>query len=133
MRAQIVTCTLLALVLSACSGQPFNTSAEENQQAQQTNSPAFFVFNYTVSAEARYDVYLTRVGDTLGAYGAEVLVADYTSEVIEGNAHDVTVVLKFESTDVAKKWYESAEYQEIVSLRLDSSSGVALLANAGDR
>jgi uncharacterized protein (DUF1330 family) len=90
---------------------------------------AYFVFNYQISNREGYDPYLAEVPKTLEAYGAEILAADFESEGIEGDAKQVTVVLKFSSKDAAKKWYQSPEYQRIIGLRLSNSEGISTLAN----
>ena len=90
---------------------------------------AYFVFNYQISNREAYDPYLAEVPKTLEAHGAEILAADFESEGIEGDAKQVTVVLKFSSKDAAKKWYQSPEYQRIIGLRLSNSEGISTLAN----
>ena len=91
---------------------------------------AYFVFNYRIEDQEGYKPYLDGVVSTLQANGAEILAADFESEGIEGDAGEVTVVLKFASKDAAKTWYESPEYKEIIALRTDHSVGIAALAEA---
>ena len=90
---------------------------------------AYMVFNYRISDREAYNPYLAQVADTLKAHGAQILVADFESEAIEGDPGHVTVVLKFASKDAARNWFESAEYQEIIGLRTDNSTGIAVLTN----
>ena len=59
-----------------------------------------------------------------------IVVADFESEAIEGDPGHVTVVLKFASKDAARGWFDSPEYQEIIGLRTDNSTGIAVLTNA---
>ena len=66
----------------------------------------------------------------LEQHGAEIVVADFESEVVEGDPGHVTVVLKFASKDAARDWFDSPEYQAIIGLRTDNSTGIAVLANA---
>ena len=66
---------------------------------------------------------------TILSYGGEVLVADYESEVVEGQASSVSIVLKFRSKDDALTWYNSSEYREIVHHRTDNSEGFVLFAD----
>ena len=94
--------------------------------------PAYFVFNYQITHREAYDPYLAEVPKTLEAHGAEVLAADFESEAIEGDAKHVTIVLRFPSKEVAKKWYQSPEYQKIIGLRLNNSDGISALANGVD-
>ncbi len=40
-----------------------------------------------------------------------------------------TIVIKFESREQAREWYNLAAYQNIVRLRLDSSDGFVFLCD----
>jgi uncharacterized protein (DUF1330 family) len=88
----------------------------------------YFVANYTITNLARYKEYLAAVGPTLEAHGAERIVVDRDSELLEGSAGQVTVVLRFATKSAAEAWYESPEYQAIMRLRTDSSEGVGVIA-----
>jgi uncharacterized protein (DUF1330 family) len=88
----------------------------------------YFVANYTITNQAAYQQYLAAVGPILMAHNAERVVVDRDSELLEGPAGQVTVVLRFATKAAAQAWYESGEYQAIVSLRTDSSEGVAVIA-----
>jgi len=89
---------------------------------------AYFVFNYRIDDRDAYQPYLGEVPQVLQAYGAEILAADFESECVEGDALPVTVVLKFASKEAAKKWYDSPEYQAIIGLRTDNSTGIGAIA-----
>ena len=93
---------------------------------------AYMVFNYRITDQDAYKPYIGKVGETLQAHGAEVLVADFESEAIEGDPGHVTVILKFASIDAARGWFDSPEYQAIIGLRTDNSTGIGILANAAD-
>jgi len=88
----------------------------------------YFIANYTITDQAGYREYLAAVGPTLQAHGAEAIVVDRDSELLEGSAGQVSVVLKFATKDAARAWYESPEYVAIRHLRTDSSEGVAVIA-----
>ena len=55
----------------------------------------YFVANYTITNLAGYKEYLAAVGPTLEAHGAERIIVDRDSELLEGSAGQVTVVLRF--------------------------------------
>ncbi len=93
---------------------------------------AYLVANFELTNPAGYKSYVPAVIPTLKAHGAEILVADYESEPLEGDAGSVTVVLKFESKESLTAWYESPEYQEIIHLRTDNSNGIALATSEFD-
>src|SRR5579859_2381193 len=90
---------------------------------------AYLVFNYTITNPEGYESYPPAAIPTLGPHRAEVLVADYSSEVQEGSPGRVTVVLRFESKEAARAWYESAEYQAVRHHRTNNSDGVAVLCD----
>ena len=71
---------------------------------------------------------LRAVGPILRARGAENIVIDRDSELLEGSAVQVTVVLKFATKAVAKTWYESSEYRVIRHLRTDNTKGIGVIA-----
>jgi uncharacterized protein (DUF1330 family) len=90
---------------------------------------AYTVFNYTVTNQEGYAHYVKAVRATLVSGGAELLVADSQSEAKEGSPHNVTIVLRFESKDAARTWYESDAYQAIKALRTSNAEGVAVLCD----
>ncbi|MDA8373162.1 MAG: DUF1330 domain-containing protein [Actinomycetota bacterium] len=90
---------------------------------------AYFVANYTVTNEDGYRRYLDEVGETLRAHGAQVLVADYASDTAEGSPAPVTVVLRFDSKEAAREWYNSSDYQAVVHHRLDNTEGFAVFCD----
>ena len=71
----------------------------------------YFVANYTITNQAGYREYLAAVGPTLTAHGAESIVVDRDSGLLEGSAGQVTVVLRFATKAAAQAWYESSQYQ----------------------
>ncbi len=90
---------------------------------------AYIILNYDITNPDGYQAYPPAAMPTLSAHNAEVLVADYTSEGKEGQPGHVTVVLRFESKDAARAWYESSEYDAAKQLRIANSSGVVLFCD----
>jgi uncharacterized protein (DUF1330 family) len=88
----------------------------------------YFVANYTIKNQAEYKQYLAAVGPSLQAHGAETVVVDRDSELLEGSAGEVTVVLRFATKEAANAWYESPEYRAIRHLRTDNVEGVGVIA-----
>ena len=88
----------------------------------------YFVANYTITNQAGYWEYLAAVGPTLTAHGAESIVVDRDSGLLEGSAGQVTVVLRFATKAAAQAWYESSQYQAIRHLRTDNTEGIAVIA-----
>ncbi len=88
----------------------------------------YFVANYTITNQAEYKQYLAAVGPSLEAHGAETIIVDRDSELLEGSAGQVTVVLRFATRAAARAWYESPEYQAIRHLRADNTDGIGVIA-----
>jgi uncharacterized protein (DUF1330 family) len=88
----------------------------------------YFVANYAITNQAGYKEYLAAVGPSLQAHGAETIIVDRGSELLEGSAGEVTVVLRFATKAAARAWYESPEYQAIRHLRTDNTEGIGVIA-----
>ncbi len=96
---------------------------------------AYFIAQYQVNDPDLYREYQGGAGPTIAAHGAELIAFDAAAETIEGEPPGPqTVILKFDSTEAAKAWYNSEEYQAVVGKRLAATSGFAVIAqsmNAG--
>ena len=96
---------------------------------------AYFIAQYVVNDLDLYREYQGGAGPTIQASGAEVVVFDVAAETVEGTPPGPqTVVIKFESTEAAKAWYNSDEYQAVVGKRLQATEGFAVISqsmNAG--
>jgi len=92
---------------------------------------AYFIAQYVVNDPAGYAEYQAGAGPTIQAHGAELVAFDVAAETVEGTPPGPqTVVLKFESTEAAKAWYNSAEYQAVVGKRLAATSGFAVISQS---
>jgi uncharacterized protein (DUF1330 family) len=91
----------------------------------------YFVAQYVVKDPAKYAEYQQGAGPTLGQYGGELVAFDVAAETMEGTSPGPqTVIIKFESAEKAKAWYNSKEYQAVVGKRLAATSGFAVLSEA---
>jgi uncharacterized protein (DUF1330 family) len=93
--------------------------------------PAYAVFNYSITDREAYGPYIDGVRDTLEAAGAEIVVADFDSDPVEGEAGEVTVVLRFDSREQLESWYSSPTYEAIKPARLASTEGIFVVAEPG--
>lgn len=87
---------------------------------------AYLVANFELTKREGFKSYVPAVFPTLEAHGAEILVADYESEPLEGEPGSMTVVIRFKSKEALNSWYHSPEYQKIIHLRTDNSKGIAV-------
>ena len=90
---------------------------------------AHLVGNYRTTNPEGYEPYVPAAVATLLAHGAELIVGDYASHVLEGAPGNMTIVWKFASKAAAMAWYDSPEYQAIKHLRTDNSEGTAVMVD----
>lgn len=92
---------------------------------------AYFIAQYVVNDRKLYGEYQAAAGKTIGAAGGEIIAFDVAAETVEGDPPGPqTVILKFESSEAAKAWYDSAEYQAALPKRLASTTGFAVLSQS---
>jgi len=92
---------------------------------------AYFIAQYVVNDPKLYREYQAAAGPTIQAAGGEVVAFDVAAQTIEGTPPGPqTVILKFESPQAAKAWYESPEYQAVVGKRLAATKGFAIIAQS---
>ena len=92
---------------------------------------AYFIAQYVVNDKDLYAEYSKGAGPTIGAAGGELVSFDIAAETIEGDPPGPqTVVIKFESAEKAKEWYNSPDYQKIVGKRLQATKGFAILSES---
>ena len=92
---------------------------------------AYFIAQYVVNDAALYQEYSAGAGPTLAAAGAELIAFDVAAETVEGAPPGPqTVIIKFESTEAAKAWYNSEGYQAVVGKRLAATEGFAIIAQS---
>lgn len=83
-----------------------------------------------IEDRAKLDEYVGKALPTIQAGGGRVVAFDEAPEVVEGDvAHPRTVILEFESREAFRAWYDSADYQAILPLRLASTPGTLIVAN----
>jgi uncharacterized protein (DUF1330 family) len=99
------------------------------KQSRGERVAAYLIGNYDITNEDAYRPYVAAVRPMILAYGGEILVAGPGSKIVEGKPGAVTVVLKFPSMESLHNWYDSAEYQEIISLRTDNTEGGVVFAD----
>ncbi len=81
---------------------------------------AYIIASYDIADQRGYEDYVPGVVPLLGRHGAEIVVADYAAEPLEGAKRSVYVVLRFESEESARRWYTDPAYQPLKKIRLDS-------------
>ena len=92
--------------------------------------PAYFVIHNRVTDPEAMGQYIPKAVETLVAHGAEFLVMEEDSNVVEGSCEfPRTILVKFETREKAQAWYDCAEYQAVLPTRLGATEGFAVLVN----
>ena len=92
---------------------------------------AYFIAQYVVKNPDLYREYQAGAGPTIQASGAELVAFDVAAGTVEGTPPGPqTVIIKFESTEAAKAWYNSPEYQAVVGKRLEATDGFAVISQS---
>jgi len=83
---------------------------------------AYIIANVRVTNAAQYEEYKTFSTLAMQAHGAEVLVRGGAIRVLEGDWHpDRLVLLKFDSVDKARAFYDSPEYGKARQARMGAA------------
>ncbi|WP_051574874.1 DUF1330 domain-containing protein [Mycobacterium sp. URHB0044] len=68
--------------------------------------------------------YMREIDDTLKPYGGEFLVHGGKLDAHEGEWDGDLVIIRFPDADSAARWYDSADYQRILPLRVNNSNSM---------
>ncbi|MDP7640461.1 MAG: DUF1330 domain-containing protein [Candidatus Hydrogenedentes bacterium] len=79
---------------------------------------AYVIVQVNITDHKKYDAYKQMTPATIAQYGGRFIVRGGAREDLEGR-WDVPrlVVIEFDSTETAKKWYGSREYQAAKAVR----------------
>ena len=83
---------------------------------------AYMIASYDIRDQDGYAGYVPGVVPLLQKHGAEILVADYDVNCLEGENRSVYVVLRFGSEEPALAWYNDPAYEPVKKIRLSSSA-----------
>ena len=80
---------------------------------------AYFILTQTVTDQTAYsEQYIPGVLPFLAKYGAEVLVAAFATEALQGEPADGVVVLRFPSEQAIRDFLNDPDYRPLKDLRL---------------
>ena len=89
---------------------------------------AYILAQIDVTDVETFKRYSEKVHATVQKYGGRYLVRGGAVEKLEGKSLDRRmVVIEFESSEAAKRWYTSAEYVPLIKLRQSASDGDIVL------
>jgi uncharacterized protein (DUF1330 family) len=91
---------------------------------------AYVIAAETINDLAMFDLYRKEVPATLVPFGGQFVARGGNLRVLEGEwPHQRLVIIEFPSRAAAEDWYQSAAYQQIISLRHKSSVGNLILVD----
>ncbi|MGH7946546.1 MAG: DUF1330 domain-containing protein [Opitutaceae bacterium] len=94
---------------------------------------AYVIANVDVRDPARYAEYIKLTPDTVAPFGGRFIVRGGRAEKLEGDIPaNRIVVLKFDTYEQAKAWYESENYRAARAVR-QSASIASLILVAGNQ
>ncbi len=92
----------------------------------------YWIAHVDVADPEAYKAYVQANAVAFAKYGGRFLVRAGRNEPVEGKLRSRHVVIEFESYDKALACYRSPEYQAALKLRLDVSTGDAVVIEGYD-
>ena len=90
----------------------------------------YIVGTITVTDPDLHQQYARQVPDVIASFGGRYLVRGGALEQLEGDwSPQRMVVLEFESSEDARAFYRSPQYQELVAIRQRASTGSLVLVD----
>jgi uncharacterized protein (DUF1330 family) len=94
---------------------------------------AYVIGNITITNPEGYAHYSARVPAVVAAFGGRYCVRGGIATTLDGQAGPArNVVIEFPSRQQAQAWYDSVDYQSILPLRLNNSTGNVALVDGLD-
>jgi len=95
---------------------------------KETDVAGYLIANIQVKDPVKFEEYRQKVAPLIQKFGGRYLIRGGEVRRLEGNpSFHRLVVLEFPTVDAARHFYESAEYQPILKLRLDSTQSDTVL------
>ena len=84
---------------------------------------AYLISESQVTDQALMDEYAEKAGPSVAAYGGELVAATTNVAHMDGMSKPPRIVIiRFESMERAKEWYNCAEYQAVLPMRFRASN-----------
>lgn len=93
----------------------------------------YLIANIDIEDRDRYAQYEAGFMEIFQRYDGQLLAVDEQQVVLEGDAAPTrTVLIEFPSTESARAWYDSSEYQALAQHRFASSRGSVTMIQSLD-
>lgn len=81
---------------------------------------AYIIAFATVKDSGKLTEYSAAAGPTIAPAGGTLVARTKVIETLAGDLNaDAALILKFDTADAARAWYESPDYQKLIQLRDD--------------
>ena len=88
----------------------------------------YILIDLEITDPEGFQEYVKLAGPSQKLYGAKILIAGATSEILEGDWHPhLLAVGEFESVEQAMRWYNSPEYAPAKALRFKVAKSRAIV------
>lgn len=93
--------------------------------------PAYVVFcQRSVHDEAAMSRYRSAAIELLPKQNVKVIAGPQIREMLEGAPFQNSMVLEFETVELAQAWYYSPEYQALADIRKQAADGLAFIVES---
>ena len=94
---------------------------------------AYVIGQFDIHDPDAYAAYRAQTPQTVEAHGGKFLVRAGRLETLEGEPPlPRIVVIEFPSFERAKAWYDSADYQKLIPIRIEASDGRSFLVEGAE-
>jgi uncharacterized protein (DUF1330 family) len=91
--------------------------------------PAYLIVNAKITDQSKLDEYMAAVAPTLDGHEFKVLAVTTSTEVVEGDGGERTVVMEFPDSAALHAWYDSPGYVEARKFRLAGTDGIGIIVD----
>ena len=95
--------------------------------------PTYIVGDIQITDPAAYQAHLPRALATIARFGGRVIAGGGKIDLLEGDPMpEQTFIIEFPTAAVARRWYQSDDYQEALKIRLSASHGRVFLIEGNE-
>ena len=90
--------------------------------------PTYIVGDIHITDPAVYEAHVPRALATIARFGGRIVAGGGRLDLLEGEPMPERMfIIEFPNVNVARRWYQSDDYQEALKVRLSASHGRVLL------
>jgi uncharacterized protein (DUF1330 family) len=96
--------------------------------------PSYIVGEIHITDPAAYEAHVPRALATIARFGGRVIAGGGRVDLLEGDPMPERIfIIEFPTAETARRWYQSADYQDALKARLSASHGRVLNIYCGSR